>query len=71
MKSDKLTDAQKKRIESEMVSEVAGKLTLKKVAHNAAQSSTDDVQSVQQMFASVPASTETVADSNNDEISFF
>lgn len=72
LKSDKLTDAQKKRIESDLVSEVAGKLTLKKVAHNVAQSSTDDVQSVQQMFASVPASTEpTATDSSDNEISFF
>lgn len=71
MKSDKLTDAQKKRIEAELISEVAGKLTLKKVAHSVAQSSTSDVNSVQQMFADVPAPTETVADSNDDEISFF
>lgn len=72
LKSDKLTDAQKKRIESDLVSEVAGKLTLKKVAHNVAQSSTNDVQSVQQMFASVPASTEpTATDSGDNEISFF
>jgi hypothetical protein len=70
MKLSKLTDAQKKRIESELISEVAGKLTLKKVAHSVAQSSTNDVDSINQMFAGVPAPTETVADSNN-EISFF
>lgn len=55
MKSDKLTDAQRSRIEKELVSVVAGKLTLKKVAHNVVQSSTDDVDSVQMMFADVPA----------------
>lgn len=69
MKLSKLTDAQKKRIESELISEVAGKLTLKKVAHSVAQSSTNDVDSINQMFAGVPAPTETVADSNT--ISFF
>lgn len=71
MKLSKLTDAQKKRIESELISEVAGKLTLKKVAHSVAQSSTNDVDSINQMFAGVPAPTETVADNSNNEISFF
>lgn len=75
MKLDKLTDVQKKKIEADLITEVAGKLTLKKVAHSVAQSSTNDVDSVQQMFADVPASTEKpaeapVAESNN-EISFF
>lgn len=54
MKLDKLTDAQKKKLESDLVSTVAGKLTLKKVAHDVAQSTTDDVDSVKQMFADVP-----------------
>ncbi len=70
LKNDRLTDAQKKRIEEELVTDVAGKLTLKKVAHTVAQSPTSDVDSIQQMFADVPAPTETVADSNT-EISFF
>ena len=75
MKLDKLTDVQKKKIEADLITEVAGKLTLKKVAHSVAQSSTNDVDSIQQMFADVPASTEKpaeapVAESNN-EISFF
>ena len=75
MKLDKLTDVQKKKIEADLITEVAGKLTLKKVAHSVAQSSTNDVDSVQQMFADVPASIEKpaeapVAESNN-EISFF
>lgn len=69
MKLSQLTDAQKKKIDSDLISEVAGKLTLKKVAHSVAQSSTNDVQLAEQMFADVPATTETVADSNT--ISFF
>jgi len=70
LKLSQLTDAQKKKIESDLVSDVAGELTLKKVAHSVAQSSTNDVDSINQMFAGVPAPTETVADSNT-EISFF
>lgn len=47
--SDKLTDAQKKKIEEEFVSEVSGKLTLKKVAH----CDTSTLESSKQMFADV------------------
>jgi hypothetical protein len=61
MKCDKLTDSQKKRIEAELVSSVAGKLSLKKVAHNVVQSTTSDVDLVNQMFIDVPT----------PEISFF
>ena len=83
MKSDKLTDAQKKKIEADLVTTVAGKLTLKKVAHNVVQSPTSDVDSVQQMFADVPHDpvaiddeiqerlTETLTAVDNSEISFF
>lgn len=76
LKSDKLTDTQKKKIEADLVSTVAGKLTLKKVAHSVAQSSTNDVDSVQQMFADVPAATEQTATdaapaTDANEISFF
>lgn len=63
LKSDKLTAAQKKKIEEELVTNLAGKLVLKKVA----QSSTNKLKSVHQMFADVPS--EPVADSN--DISFF
>lgn len=66
LKLDKLTDAQKKKIESDLISEVAGKLTLKKVAHSVAQSTTDELQSVHEMFADAPTS-----NTNNDEVSFF
>ena len=55
LKSGNLTDAQKAKIESDFVSELAGKLTLKKVAHDVAQSTTNEVDSVKQMFADVPA----------------
>lgn len=73
MKCDKLTDAQKQKIEKELVSEIAGKLTLKKVAHSVAQSSTDDVQSVEMMFADVPAAPEKTAEAPvaDAPISFF
>jgi len=54
LKHDKLTDAQKKKIEADLVATVAGKLTLKKVAHSVVQSSTTDVDLVNQMFADVP-----------------
>jgi len=57
LKLGKLTESQKKRIEKELVADVAGKLTLKKVAH----CPTDDVDSVRKMFADVPASTETAS----------
>lgn len=73
LKSDKLTDSQKKKVESELVSFVEGKLSLTKVAHSVAQSSTDDVQSAEMMFADVatptePAPAETDA---TTEVSFF
>tara|TARA_R110000737_G_scaffold20372_1_gene38721 strand:- start:5295 stop:6647 length:1353 start_codon:yes stop_codon:yes gene_type:complete len=72
MKLTKLTDVQKKKIEADLITEVAGKLTLKKVAHSVAQSSTNDVDSVQQMFADVPASTEKQTPAPvADEPSFF
>ena len=58
LKSNNLTDAQKKKIEEDYVSVVAGKLTLKKVAHDVAQSTTSEVDSVKQMFADVPATAE-------------
>lgn len=58
LKSSNLTDAQKKKIEEDYVSEIAGKITLKKVAHSVAQSTTNDVDSVKQMFADVTATPE-------------
>jgi len=57
LKLGKLTDAQKKKIEADFVSTKAGKMTLKKVAHNVGQSSTDELQSAQMMFADVPDQT--------------
>jgi hypothetical protein len=62
MKLEQLTDDQKARIEKELVSFKAGKMTLKQVAHDhkaekvVDQSSTSDVQSseVELMFAGVP-----------------
>lgn len=68
LKLDKLNDQQKQRIEKELIVFKAGKLGLKKVAHDhqekVVQSSTDDIQSeVQMMFADVPKQTE--------EVSFF
>lgn len=74
LKSDKLTDTQKKKIEADLVTTLAGKLTLKKVAHSVVQSSTDELQSVQEMFADVPATTQPVTQETpaaDDEISFF
>ena len=62
MKSDKLTKAQKETIENEYVKVVPGKLSLKKVAHTVAQSSTDVVQSSKEMFADVPATEEPAAE---------
>lgn len=84
LKSDKLTDTQKKKFEEDYVSVVAGKLSLKKVSHNVAQSDTDSVDSVVQMFSDVPTEAEMMfadvpaaddkpadtPDSNND-VSFF
>ena len=69
LKLDKLTDIQKKKLESELISVVDGKLTLKKVSHSVAQSDTDRLQSVQEMFKDV-SNTNVVSD-NGDEISFF
>ena len=69
LKLDKLTDIQKKKLESELISVVDGKLTLKKVAHSVAQSDTDKLQSVQEMFNDV-SNTNVVSD-NGDEVSFF
>jgi hypothetical protein len=73
MKLEALTDDQKVRIEKDLITYKAGKLSLKKVAHESvAQSGTDDVQSksaAELMFADVPKPepvAETVA-----EISFF
>ena len=73
MKCDKLTDAQKQKIEKELVSEIAGKLTLKKVAHNVGQSSTSDVSSVEMMFGDVAASSDKPAEAPvaDAPISFF
>ena len=67
-KLSKLTDAQKKKIDEDLVSTVAGKLTLKKVAHSVVQSSTSDVDSINQMFIDVPTNTPAPV---ADEISFF
>jgi hypothetical protein len=56
MKSDKLNDEQKKRIEKDLITDKAGKLTLKRVSHDhqaeklVAQSSTDDLQSKAEMM---------------------
>lgn len=58
LKCDSLSDTQKKNIEKELMSTVAGKLTLKKVAHSVAQSSTDDVQSIEMMFGDVAEATD-------------
>ena len=69
LKLDKLTDIQKKKLESELISVVDGKLTLKKVAHSVAQSSTNDVDSVNQMFADVPTNDSPAVVA--DEPSFF
>ena len=75
LKSDKLSDAQKKKIEADLVSTKAGKMTLKKVAHSVAQSSTGMLESTQQMFADVPlpVTAEPAAPDvgDSDNISFF
>jgi hypothetical protein len=68
MKLTSLTDVQKKTIEADLVTEVMGKLTLKKVAHSVAQSPTKMVNCVNQMFIDVPDSTSAPV---ADEISFF
>lgn len=68
LSSKKLDDSQKKRIEKELISEIPGKLTLKKVARNSEKSS------LKQMFADVidtPAEIKVIEKTNNDEISFF
>lgn len=51
-----LNDDQKKRIQKELITFKAGKLTLKKVAHDVVQSTTSvlDSKSVENMFAEVP-----------------
>lgn len=73
MKLDKLTDEQKERIKKDLITYTAGKLSLKKVAHqkelekDVAQSSTSDVQSAQMMFAGVPE----LESASVDEVSFF
>lgn len=73
MKLEQLTDQQKERIQKDLISFKAGKLTLKKVAYDnkdvkvVAQSDTDSVNSqssVELMFAEVPKQQET-------EVSFF
>ena len=74
LKLDKLTDAQKKKIESDLVSFKAGKLSLKKVAKAVEQSPTDVVQSAEMMFAEVPASSESTAEEavkTETPVSFF
>jgi len=69
MKLDKLTDEQKVRIEKDLITYTAGKLTLKKVAHkDVAQCATNDVSSVEMMFIDVPKQTEVVEPA---EVSFF
>lgn len=52
LKNENLTDIQKKKIEVELVTHKAGKMRLTKVAHEpVAQSSTDMLQSTEQMFS--------------------
>lgn len=59
LKNDNLTDVQKKKIEAELVTSKAGKNRLTKVAHTpVAQSSTDVVESAEQMFGDIPPATE-------------
>jgi len=60
LKLDKLTDAQKKKIEADLVADVAGKLTLQKVAHSVVQSSTSELELANQMFSDVPEVTATL-----------
>lgn len=61
LKSDKLTETQKKKIEADLIITVPGKMSLKKVAHNVVQSATNDLESAEMMFAGVPT----------NEVSFF
>lgn len=66
LKSDKLTDAQKERIQKDLVAHKAGKLTLKKVKRDqqekvlkdVAQSETSDVSSASLMFGDVAETSE-------------
>lgn len=59
LKAEGLSDVQKKKIESELVTHKAGKDKLTKVAHDSvAQSSTNVLQSAEQMFGDVPPATE-------------
>lgn len=71
LKSDKLTAVQKKKIEEELITNVVGKLILKKVTHSVAQSSTDATIAINEMFAEVPATSQPEPAVNGDEISFF
>lgn len=72
LKCDKLTDAQKKKVEDELVSTTAGNMILKKVAHSVAQTTTNNVQSSEQMFAEVPTPIlSTTCFTGDSEISFF
>lgn len=66
MKLDNISDKQKERIKNELITYTAGKLSLKKVAHPVAQSNTDDVKSVEMMFADVPK-----LEQQTEEVSFF
>jgi len=67
LKLDKLTDEQKERIKKDLITYTAGKLSLKKVAHSVAQSTTDDVSSGQMMFGDVLDTAPVV----EKEVSFF
>ena len=59
LKNPNLSDVQKKKIESELVTHKAGKDKLTKVAHDSvAQSSTNMLQSAEQMFGDVQPATE-------------
>lgn len=69
LKSDKLTDQQKKKIEEEYITYKVGSNKLTKVSReNVAQRKTNDVQSPELMFADV---VETKPEQKSDEISFF
>lgn len=76
LKSDKLDDKQKARLEKDFVAEKAGKMSLKKVSrdHQAeksvGQSSTADLQSAEMMFGDV-AKPDTAEPEVKQEISFF
>ena len=67
MSLDKLTDDQKERLKTELITYVAGKLTLKKVAREKQLESDNPVEL---MFADVPK-TEPVAETATAEVSFF